>query len=239
MKIKKISALLITFSAMLSSCYKEPKIELLANSDFLLYGEVDDSHLFYTPTIEEFENLYNSNLNYVVMFSQNGCSACQQFEPIITQYVKETHQLLVTISDDIIEPIKTKFFSDFHVMTPSIYIKENDTNFYEVKYASYMKTYRAFKRHMNSRYETAKYSYFCGKIDGKTPIFSNFTKINFVSNDTFKNNVFGKAIYSENDVVFSTNFESQSLSIINNDFSVLKSDLINENLVAEITDQYL
>ncbi len=135
MQFKKISALLVTATALLSSCYKEPKIKLLSNSDFLFYGEVDDSHLFYTPTIEEFENLYNSNLNYVVMFSQAGCSACQQFEPIIKQYIKETHQLLVTITDEIIEPIKTKFFTDFHVMTPSIYIKENDTNFYEVNYA--------------------------------------------------------------------------------------------------------
>ena len=239
MKFKKVNALLLTFVALLSGCDKPSKMKLLSNSDYLLYGEVDDSHLFYKPTIEEFENLYNSNLNFVVMFTQAGCSACQQFEPIITQYVKETHQLLVTITDELIDPIKTKFFSSFHVMTPQIYVKENSNNFYEVNYASYMKTYGVFKRHMASRYETAKYSYFCGEIAVKTPIFSNFTKVDFVSNDMFKNNILETAISSQNNVAFSSNFESQSLSIINNDFSISKSAPINEELTLGIIKEYL
>ncbi len=239
MKFKKVSALLLTFTALLSGCGKPLKMKLLSNSDYLLYGEVDDSHLFYKPTIEEFENLYNSNLNFLVMFSQAGCYACQQFEPIITKYVKETHQLLVTITDELIDPIKTKFFSNFHVMTPQIYVKENSINFYEVNYASYMKTYGVFKRHMDSRYETAKYSYFCGEIAGKNPIFSNFTKVDFVSNNIFKNNILEEAISSQNNVAFSSNFESQSLSIINNNFSIAKKDLIAENLTEEIINQYL
>lgn len=239
MKFRKVGTLLLTFTALISGCDKKPKIKLLSNSDFLLYGEIDDSHLFYKPTFEEFENLYNSDLNFIVMFSQTDCSACQQFEPKITQYVKETHQLVVTISEELKEPIKNKFFSDFHVMTPQIYIKENSSKFYLVDYASYMRTYGVFKRHMDSRYETAKYSYFCGEIDGKTPIFSNFAKVDFVSNDTFKNNILAKAISSQNNVVFSSNFESQSLSIINSDFSIAKSTTINEELTLEIIKEYL
>lgn len=241
MKFRKISTLLLTFIALLSSCDKGPKMKVLSNSDYLLYGEVDDSHLFYKPTLEEFDNLYNSNLGFLVMFSQKGCSACQQFEPIIIKYIKETHQLLFTITDELIEPIKTKYFSDFNVLTPSIFVKQSsnfDPILYQVDYASYMKTYSAFKHHMNSYFETAKYSYFCGEIAGKTPIFSSFTKVDFTANDAFKNNIFGKAISSENNVVFSTNFEIQSLSIINNDFSITKSDLITDNLTQEIVDQY-
>ena len=242
MKFRKASTLLLTFTALLSSCDKPQKMKVLSNSDYLLYGEIDDSHLFYKPTLEEFDNLYNSNLGFVVMFSQEGCSACQQFEPIIKEYIKETHQLLVTITDALIQTIETKYFSDFDVKTPSIYVKQTaefNTAFYQVNYASYMRTYNVFKHHMNSRFETAKYSYFCGEIAGKTPIFSNFTKVDFVSNNTFKNNILVKAISSQNNIAFSSNFVSQSLSIINNDFSIAKSDLITDNLTEEIINQYL
>lgn len=239
MKFRKFGALVLMSTALLSGCDKTPKTKLLSNSDFLLYGEIDDSHLFYKPTVEEFGNLYNSNLNFVVMFTQEGCSACIEFEPIIKEYVKETHQLVLNISGDIYAPIVNQYFTDFDVKTPQIFIKENSPKFYMVDYASYMKTYKVFKRHMDSRYETAKYSYFCGKIAGKSPIFSNFTQVDFISNDTFKNVVYSKAISSQNNVVFSSNFSAQSLSILNSDFSVTKTVTIDENLTDEIVAQYL
>lgn len=241
MKLRFLTVIALASSAVLAGCDKAPKMELLLNSDFLLYGNVDDSHLFYKPTLEEFDNLYNSNLGFIIMFSQEGCSACDQFEPKITQYVKETHQLVIKIKDELTEPIRTKYFSDFHAVTPQVFVKSSsDFNpiLSEIDYSSYMKTYGVFKRFMNKMYESAKYSYFCGEIAGKTPIFSNFTKVDFVSNDDFKNIVYSKAVSSKNNVVFSTNFEAQSLSIVNSDFSIKKSNSINENLT-QIIEQYL
>lgn len=237
MKFRKTIVLFLIGSSLLAGCKKEEKILLLSNSDFSLYGDVSDEHLFYVPTLEEFTNLYNSNLNYIIMFSDEGCSACQQFAPIIEKYIKNTHQLVVKIDGvdkyKIQEEYKDKFFPDSGILNPSIFVKENNDNLYKVDYSSYMKTYRVFNKHMNSRYETSKCAYFCGEIARKSPVISNFSLVKFQSNDTFKNKISPKLLGSEKNVFIESNFEENSLSI----FEQNSDGKFEQKNTVEITDE--
>ncbi len=247
MKLRKIASLLIASLSVLSGCSNEDKKPLLAHADYVLYGEMDSNNLFFNPSLEVFDNLYNSNLNFIVMFSDEGCSACQEFKPIIEKYVKNTHQLVVEISGNdkykINQKYKDKFFVDSQVRTPSVFVKENDDNIYRVDYSTYMKTYNVFKRHMESRYKTSKSAYLYSEIPGKTPIISKYSYVGFTANDTFKNMLSQKILNTKNDVIVSSNFDSNFISLFekNSDgnFVASKTTQIDEQITDEIINQFL
>lgn len=192
MKFKKICVLFVSIASLLCGCKnnEDNRKNLLANSDYLLYGNISENHYFYTPTSEEFDGLYASGLNFIVLFSEEGCSACEQFAPIIKEYIKETHAFVVTIggADEIKikEDYKYTFFKDGNFKYPAVFVKEENNSIFTVDYASYMKTYNVFKRHMDSRYKISKYGTFDGKINAKSSIISEFTKIDFLPFGAFK-----------------------------------------------------
>lgn len=223
MKLKKSYVLFLVAGSLLAGCNNDSKTALLGNGQIMLYGECDDSFLFHAPSIEEFTNLYNSNLNYIILFSDEGCSACQSFDPIIKEYVQKTHQFVIKVDGEdkykIQEEYKDKFFPKSNVLTPSLFIKENGDNFYQVDYSKYMGTYSAFKRHMDSRYKTSKCAYFNGEIPGKTPIISEYTYVAFQSNDIFKNKISDKLMNTQKDVLISTNFEKNFMTMFKKNFS--------------------
>lgn len=219
MKFKRAIVLLIIGTSLLSGCQKdEDKISLLSNSDYVLHEDISDDNFFITPTVEEFSNLYNSNLNYIILFSDEDCSYCQSFDKIIKDYIKETHQMVFLVNDknkdEINAHFKDKFFPDKVAYTPSLFIKENNEAIYKVDNESYMQTFSAFKRHMNSRYKTAKYSYFSGEITTKSWINREFTYLEFNANDIFKNNVYPLLISSQKDVLISYKKDDMYVRII-------------------------
>lgn len=247
MKFRKTIVAFLIGGSLLTGCKNDHKTLLLSNSDFLLYGNISNEHLFYIPTLEEFDNLYNSNLNFIIMFSEEGCSACQQFDPIIKEYIKNSHQLVVKIDGDdkykIHTQYKDKFFPDSEILNPTIFIKENNNNLYKVDYSSYMKTYRVFNKHMSSRYETSKCAYFCGEIAAKSPIISNFTLVDFNANDTFKNKISPKLLDTKKNVLIRSNFEENLLSTfeLNQDgkFDIKNQVEITEELSEENIQNYI
>ncbi len=232
---------------MFCGCDDSPKTSLLANSDFLFYGEISEEHSFYTPSLEEFDQLYNSNLNYIIYFSDEGCSACQQFNPIMKEYVEKNHSFVVQVAGEdkykIEEKYKDTFFPETGILTPSVFVKEKGTNFYTVNYKSYMQTYRVFSKHMNSRYETSKCAYFCGEISGKTPIISNFSMINFTSNEAFKNTISNRLLSTQKNVFLKANSIINSMTLFeknsDNKFDIIDSNKISENLSEEIIQKYI
>ena len=247
MSYRKISSLILIAGSLLTGCGKSGDIPLLCNSDFILYQTMSENHLFYTPSFEEFNNLYNSNLNYIIFFTEPGCSACQSFDPIIKEYIQNSHQFVVKVDGEdkykIQNEYKEKFFPDSGILTPSIFIKENGDNFYNVNYSKYMQTYNAFSRHMESRYKTSKCAYFCGQIQEKSPVISEYSQISFISNDTFKNKLSSKLMNTEKNVVISTDFDYNSMTLfekdLNDEFAIVRTIPITDELDDETIAKYL
>lgn len=247
MKFKKVYALFLVAGSLLAGCNNDSKTELLGNGQFTFYGNCDESLLFQQTSLGEFTNLYNSNLNYIILFSEKGCSACEDFEPIIKQYVNETHQFIVKVEGDdkykIEDEYKDKFFPNSNVLTPSIFIKEKGGNIYQVDYSKYMGTYGAFKRHMDSRYKTSKCAYFNAEIPGKSPIISSYTYVAFQSNEAFKNKISDKLMNTQKDVLISTNFENNFMTVFekgpSGELEIVRTAPITDELDDETIAKYL
>ena len=181
------------------------------------------------------------------MFSQEGCSACQNFDSIIKQYINETHQFVLLVDGEdkykIQDEYKDKFFPESNILTPSIFVKENGDNIYNVNYSKYMNTYPAFKNHMDSRYKTSKCAYFSVEIPGKTPIISNYTYVSFQANETFKNKISPKILDTENNVLISTNFEKNFMTVfeknLSGDFDIARTTPITDDLDDETIAKYI
>ena len=247
MKFRKVYALFLVAGSLLAGCNDESKIALLGNGQFTLYNECDDELLFYQPSLEEFTNLYNSNLNYIILFSKKGCSACETFDPIIKKYVEETHQFVIKVEGEdkykIENEYRDKFFPNSGVTTPSIFIKENGNNIYQVDYYKYMGTYTAFKRHMDSKYKTSKCAYFTAEITTKSPVISNYTYISFQSNETFKNKIPGKLMNTQKNVLISSNFKENFMTVFeknsSGEFEITRTTPITDELDDEAIAKYL
>ena len=247
MKFKKVCGLLLISCSLLAGCNDESKTALLGNAQFTLYNSCDEAFLFHNPSLEEFTNLYNSNLNYIILFSENGCSACEAFDPIIKKYVEETHQFVIKVEGEdkykIQQEYKDKFFPDSNILTPSLFIKENGDNIYKVDYSKYMGTYGAFKRHMNSKFKTSKCAYFTAEIPGKSRIISNYTYVSFQSNETFKNKLSDKLMNTEKNVLISPDFINNFMTVyeknLNGDFDVVRTTPITDELDDETIAKYL
>lgn len=247
MQLRKSILILLASILTFSGCSNPPKKMLLANSDFVLYGEVNENNYLLTPTLEEFDNLYNSNLNYIIAFVEDGCSACEHFKPILQEYAKNYHQLIVSVGGSdmyrIQEKYNDKFFPNTNAKFPSIFVKENNDNIYHVDYTSFMGTYGAFKNHLASRYQTSKCAYFYGEINVKSPVISQYSLINFNSNDVFKNKISSKVLDTQKNVILNTNFEDNSLSLFeknsDGEFVLNKSSKLDENINDETIAQYI
>jgi len=247
MQIKNTALLLLIATSLLSGCNDESKISLVANSDYFLYGEVSNDSLFVEPNLEQFTDLYNSNLNFVIYYTIPGCSACDEFAPKMEEYSKNSHQLIVKLSEnnftEIDKVFGSKLFSGNSRPSPSVLIKENNDEIYTVDYASYMKTYNVFKRHMNSRYKNAKYSYFSGEITTKSWINREFTYLQIINNEVYKNNVLLSLKNTQKDVIFSFIKDTMHASIIGrNDKGELYSKdeaIINEKITQETLSKFL
>lgn len=247
MNFKRTAILLLMTSTLLSGCNDAGKKSLLLNSDYLLYGEIKTEHLFLTPSLKEFTNLYNSDLSYIVMFSDEGCSTCNDFAPIIKDYVLNTHQLVVSVNGadkyKINEEYRDKFFKDSMISTPSIFIKEKGDEIYQVNYEKYMRTYSAFSRHLSSKYKNSKSAYFCEEITTKSPIISSYSHIYFEANDTFKNKISDKIMNTEKDTLIESNFLIQSLTKFakneNGEMVITDTDFITEEISEETISKYL
>ncbi|MCQ2801368.1 MAG: hypothetical protein MJ222_01770 [Bacilli bacterium] len=247
MKFKKANALFLVSCSLLAGCNNEPKTALLSNAQFVLYNSCDEALLFHAPSLEEFTNLYNSNLNYIILFSEDDCSACKYFNPIIKKYVEETHQLVIKVGGEnrykIEQEYKDRFFPNSGVLTPALFVKENGDNIYKVDYDQYMGTYGVFKRHMNSKFKTSKCAYFTAEIPGKSRIISNYTYVSFQSNETFKNKLSDKLMNTEKNVLISPDFTNNFMTVyeknLNGDFDVVRTTPINDELDDETIEKYL
>ena len=243
MQIRKSVALFLIGGSLLAGCGKSGDTPLLANSDFVMYQTMSDEHLLYKASMDEFDNLYNSNLNYIILISNETCPACLEFNPIIKKYVQETHQFVVKVEGADIYTINSKYNGKFATTTPSLYVKENGGNLYNVDWSKYMHTYRAFSNHMESRYKTSKCAYFCGQISEKSPVISQYSQISFVSNDTFKNKLSSKLMNTEKNVVISTDFEYNAMTVFEKDssgeFAIARTTPITDELDDDTIAKYL
>ena len=137
----------------------------IKNGD-LIYPLSDDPYRLRDVSFETLDNVIESSGDYIVLFSQKGCSSCVEFKPVIEQYIKETNQLVlhyeVSNSDFISEFLpkyKDTFFPNGEIFTPSLFVASKG-NTPERMSNNMFKTALMLKNLMKDKvYETEVYSF--------------------------------------------------------------------------------
>ena len=169
--VKKFIPLLILTTLPLVSCganYEESKAKLAANINTYLYEKDND---FLTPNIDEILANLRVKAGFAIYFSNEGCSACEEFSPIINSYMSETNLMIYKydITKDREEFNKLKescgnhIFGESTLATPSLCVLHDDKVEY-VDYDSYMKTQNAFNNYMNRTYQVRPVYYTKGNV---------------------------------------------------------------------------
>ena len=103
MKMKKFALILLLIPSLLCSCNNDKGDEI-----FLLNG---DCYLGEENSVVEMEesdikNLMKLNTNFVLYLSKSSCHWCEQFAPIISDYVSNHETLVVSPKNEISEDTK-------------------------------------------------------------------------------------------------------------------------------------
>lgn len=132
-----------------------------------------------------------ANLELSVPFSlyltNEGCSSCEVFSPIIDKYQKEVKLLTYKYDvnkdrnefNELIEKHGDFLFgkNKSNVTTPTYLLVDKDKNIYNVNYNSYMKTEGAFYNFMNSKFSLSNVYFTTGDVMKKNFVNKEFIYI--------------------------------------------------------------
>ena len=173
----------VTLTCSCSLLNEQNRTKLAANIDTFLFNQNND---YLSPEIDKISANLKVNANFLIYFTEEGCSSCEAFTPIMNNYIQD-HNVMVykfdvnkdrEVFNDFKEQYGQKFFNDVALTLPAVYVV-NEDKINNIDYESTMKTQNVFFNYMNSKYEVGNTYY----ID-KNPFefeFSNkeFAYINF------------------------------------------------------------
>lgn len=130
MRKNRITTSLIVLPFILSGCSFKGTSPMIRNGD-LLYLEVDEPNYFRDVNCADLTTLFESNSDYLLMFTRKGCSSCEEFKPIIENYIKKTNQVVysyeISESDfmnEFVPQYGNKFFPSNEILTPALFVGE-------------------------------------------------------------------------------------------------------------------
>ena len=179
---KKLFTLVIAPMLLASSCSllnNQNKLKLAANIDTFLLDKPND---YLTPNIDKISTNLRLNANFIIYFTEEGCSSCEGFKPIMDNYIQSQNVMVYKfdvnkdkeVFDQFKEQYGQKFFNqEAAIPLPSVYIV-NEDKVSNVEYETSMKTQNAFLNYMNTKYEVGNTYY----ID-KNPFEFEFTNKEF------------------------------------------------------------
>lgn len=159
MKMKKFALILLLIPSLLCSCNNDKGDEI-----FLLNG---DCYLGEENSIVEMEesdikSLMKLNTNFVLYLSKSSCHWCEEFAPIMSDYVSNHETLVVSPKNEISEEFKVQLFQDETPSFPYVAIvKGNEIK--KVDNDQYMQTKNVFNKYMNSLKKKSNF-YFSTKL---------------------------------------------------------------------------
>lgn len=209
---KKLFTLVIIPISLACSCSlfnEQNKTKLAANIDTFLFNK---ENAYLAPEVDKISANLEVNANFVIYFTEEGCSSCEGFAPIMDNYIQSKNVMVykfdVKKDEEAFNQFKNeygqKFFNEplsgVGLTLPAVCVVNEDKVTY-VDYESTMKTQNVFLNHMNSKYDVGNVYYI--NSDPFEYEFSNkeFAYINF---DFSNENLLGLYNSKLKDLVYSS-----------------------------------
>lgn len=162
---------LISIAVVSTACsVQDKRVKLAMNIDTFL---ADKENEYQTPDIEKISANIEINASFAVYFTNEGCSDCINFKPIMDEFILEHNYMVYKFDYDadyesiisLKEKYGDKFFasSESPLTLPALAIV-NEGNVEYVNSESYMKTKNAFFNYMNSHYIESNVYYTSGNV---------------------------------------------------------------------------
>lgn len=145
--------LLLAVSALpflLTSCDDEGEL-FLSNFDYFCYGKADESNPYLDVNVEDFRNLMNTDVRFVVYFDDPTCNNCKNFAPIMQKYAKENETLIARVKFEDYETILNTYSANFDrkdFTFPYVGVMKGNSSCSRISNKKYMQTEKAFFNYM-------------------------------------------------------------------------------------------
>lgn len=160
-------------STACSSFQEDGRTSISGNIGTFLYK---DENNYLAPDISDISVSFKINASFAIYFTNDGCSSCDEFAPIMYEYMHKSNMMIykfdLAYNEEDINDFKKaygeRFFSkdakgNYKVPTPSVCIVTPDSIDY-VNFASYMQTENAFFNYMESKYKIGNVYYTHGDV---------------------------------------------------------------------------
>lgn len=227
MKKRRLLLSVLLTSMLLTSCASFNGATPAYRNGDLYYTTVEYPNLFRDVNAETMSSLIESKTDYIVLFSQKGCSSCEEFDPVIKGYINNTKQVVYKYdisSADFVSEFLPKYYESFFpekkIITPSLFIGNSEgkveqlsnnmfkttlmlTNMmkehlYETEVYNFSRL-NAFKRFMQ---ETSEFSMFTydSRSESAVKAYNNYIYQNIVKSNK-KSAILDIKFFSETDLV--------------------------------------
>ena len=182
----------------LQGCGEDNRVVLLRNYAYITHQNVNSTNRYTSANYQEIKNLIDLKIPFIVYLTKEGCSSCNQFTPIMNEWVDNEAHLVIKLNEEEAITINSQLNGllsttlangNKQLLFPTVGVVTSLTSFDIVDYSRYMKTRNAFFKHMNNQYKTS--DIYFSNIENKPDLGVEYTSLLFNNND---NN--SKSIYS-------------------------------------------
>lgn len=225
MFLKKILTTLALIPLALTGCNKEDKnkgIPLLGNFSSI-YGESETKQKYFEGSIESFDKYKELNVPFLVYFTSDSCSKCENFGPIMDNYLDDHHPFVFWVNENLenfVNNYGDLFYKGDEITVPYVGVYQNG-NCTRINNSKFMRTKNSFVNHMESNYHTSSITYLDEQID-LDKINKPFTMISYNNSDAETINLYKQKLAnlqnSKKDIIISS-YGATDLSIATYDFN--------------------
>lgn len=161
---KRVISLLLTLLFVASSCDNNEKQSIDGNIDVLLFQKEND---YIEGNISSIEIRKRLSSSFMVYFTNPGCSACDEFSPIMDEFIKENDYCVFKFDTNVqrneLREFENrwgdKFFkkedNTYQIVTPSLCVVNESFDVTRIDNKAYMQYKNVFFNHMSSNYKSS------------------------------------------------------------------------------------
>lgn len=138
MKNKRHFALLSSLPLIISGCFGySGSVNAIKNGD-IASSDISSDNAYRYVDFKTLDNLIKSNSEFIFYLSSTTCTSCQEFEPIMVNYIQNTHQLVYKMNADTqfedFQQLYNTYADYFNGLsyTPGIYIFGDGAGSYQI-----------------------------------------------------------------------------------------------------------
>lgn len=248
MALRKLALLTLITPLLLTGCKKEEDKEIfLSNYHYLETVLPEEKDRVIEGNIKNVKSLLNLSISFLVYFHKPECYWCEQFAPILNEYLEKHETLVVDIPYENIFEFRDAFSDvitiDSSFSFPYLGIMHGKQKCEKIPNDQYMQTSNAFTNYMENRVKKTHIYY--ADINEKN--VKNNRKISNISINTEDKNaveLYNKKVYScvtqsSADILITTNSEEGLvLQAIDENQTVKEKTLVTNETESSSIERY-